>query len=82
MNRELAVIDGSIKIGCRDVGSPCVWFSVRLAPHGGSLIVLSWTEAEKYFKEAGVYDIVSLTDKPCWVSVKDHIVTFEGFYIK
>jgi len=75
MAEEMAVIQG-IHIGCRDVGTPVLWFGVKFLG-GGSLQILGWDDAFTLLKESRVSDFTSLDGKPCVVDVDKGVVTFK-----
>lgn len=74
MQEEMAIIEG-VGFGMRDAGRPILWFGIRMLS-GGSLQVLSVSEAVKMIEENDVRDIKDLNGKPCIVRVDGQIVKF------
>jgi hypothetical protein len=72
--KVIATIEG-ISFGLRDVGVPCLWFSVKFDKASGALIAFTGDEIYDFLKIFNVKDIRKLEGKLC-------IVEFDGFSVE
>lgn len=77
MAEQVGIIK-KVGIGCRDIGSPVLWFDVYVSEGTGSLQVLSWDEAYEVLKS--VEDVRDLEGKPCWVEVDGNLMKFKRLW--
>ncbi len=75
---EMAIIDGDVHFGPRDVGRPVLWFSTK-SMNGGTLQVIEMSEIPTFLEEAGVRDIKELSGRAVVLSVDKGRVTFDRF---
>lgn len=64
--------------GMRDMSEPAFWFSVRFGEElsSGALIVMNTRSFTKAIKDADVYDLNSLKNRPCQIDVEGNTVNF------
>ena len=63
--KEMGIIK-SMDFGLRDIGIPCLWFTMN-GKSGGSLQCLFYPEYEYFIHEYGVSNINELVGKPIWM---------------
>ena len=63
--KEIGIIS-NINFGLRDIGMPCLWFTMS-GKSGGSLQCLFYPEYEYFVYEYGVSNIKDLEGKPIWM---------------
>lgn len=73
--RKLAIIKG-VGYGNRDVGIPVLWFTVNPDESSASLQVFGKDESYKIIRDSGVYNILELNNKPCWVEIDKNTIRF------
>lgn len=74
MAEQLAIIR-EVGYGCRDIGQPCLFFTVKTENYC-SLQILNEQEAGDLIKESGVYDVKELEGKPCIINRDNHLIKF------
>ncbi len=77
MDEQMAIIN-EVGIGIRDVGEPVLWFSVNLLGGRGALQVFDWRQAAEIIKAYSLYEVHSLSGKPCRVEVGDGMMKYIG----
>jgi len=76
MTEEKLAIMKEVGFGCRDIGKPCLFFTVYITECSAALQVLGSDEALKVIADSGVYDVKRLEGKPCWVTVENNTIKF------
>ncbi len=79
MSEQVAIIS-EVGIGCRDVGTPVLWFTVHTSEALAALQVLDWTEAHKVLSQ--VREVQDLDGKPCWVEAGGNTIKFLRLWSK
>jgi len=73
--KQLAIMK-NVSIGCRDIGTPCMFFETYIDESLAALQVLDWERAYEIIKKAGVYDFKSLEGSACWVECDSNLIRF------
>lgn len=75
MTKQLAIMK-NVGIGMRDCHSPVLWFSAFISEGSAALQVLNWDRAKDLIAKSGVYSVLELEGKSCWVNVGDNMIKF------
>ncbi len=73
----MAIIS-EVGVGLRDVGTPVLWFTVRIIGGGAALNVFTWEEAAEIIEAYSLDEVHSLNGKPCRVEVGDGRMKYSG----
>ena len=73
--KQLAKIK-EVGFGCRDMATPCLWFTTELESGICALQVLGHKEAIELLKVQGIEEVHDLNGKMCWVEEDGMRVTF------
>jgi hypothetical protein len=83
MSEKQIAIMKNVGIGCRDIGSPILYYDVYISECTAALNTMSWNDAYDFIKAYGVYDVKHLEGKPVWVkSEGGRTTTLEPCVIK
>ena len=79
MAEQVAIIS-EVGIGCRDVGTPVLWFTVHTSESLASLQVLPWSDAYEVLQQ--IREVQDLDGRPCWVECDGNMVKFVRLWSK
>lgn len=71
---ERMAIMKNVGYGCRDAGSPVLFFETYITESAVALQILSGKMADKFIKTYGVYDIKDLEGKVVWVIEENNVI--------
>jgi len=77
MSEQMGIIK-EIHIGTRDIGVPCLWFSVQLLNCGFLHVITGKDEIYDFMNKYSPSDIDSLNGKPCRARMENGMGTFLG----
>jgi hypothetical protein len=75
MTEKMAIVK-DVGFGNRDIGRPCLFFSVYINESVGSLQVFEGKKALQMIQNSEVYDIKELEGKPCWIEEEGNTIKF------
>lgn len=74
-DKEQLAIMRDVGYGCRDRGRPCLFFTTS-TDEFRALQVLEGPAADKVIADSGVWDVLALNGRACWVQMDGYLMRF------